>query len=385
MKIAILGFGTVGSGVYEELIENKELIKKRTEQYIEVKYVCDIRDFSSRPDAEKFIKDFDIILRDSEISMVVETMGGVSPAYQFTKQALLAGKHVVTSNKALVAAHGQELLQIAKEKGLYYLFEASVGGGIPIIHPLNTCMAGNEITKITGILNGTTNYILTKMFEKGESFESALADAQAKGYAEKDPTDDIEGKDAARKIAILAAVAWGILPNEDSIHTEGITKIDARDVKLAEKAGCSIKLVGCAEKIDGKVFARVCPMLVPKDHPLYSVSGVYNAIVLTGNYSGDVMFYGSGAGKEATASAVCSDICEIVRGKTERDRILWNDGQSLDIAKTSAKFMAITKETIKDAKLLDVDGWGEKAYLLPETNESDFKDIKGIIKSIRRI
>ncbi len=385
MKIAILGFGTVGSGVYEELIDNKELITKRTGQQIEVKYVCDIRDFSSRPDAEIFIKDFDIILRDNEVSMVIETMGGVSPAYQFTKQALMAGKHVVTSNKALVAAHGEELLKIAKEKGLYYLFEASVGGGIPIINPLNTCMAGNEIVKITGILNGTTNYILTQMFENGQTFESALADAQAKGYAEKDPTDDIEGKDAARKIAILAAVAWGILPNEESIYTEGITKIDKRDVKIAEKAGCSIKLVCCAEKREDKVFARVCPMLVPKGHPLYAVSGVYNAIVLTGNYSGDVMFYGSGAGKEATASAVCSDIVEIARGKTERDRILWNDGQSIDINKTSAKFMVRTREEIKDAKLLDVDQKGEKVYLLPETEESEFKNIKGIIKSIRRI
>lgn len=324
MNIAILGFGTVGSGVYEVAKKNREKIKRATSKSVDVKRILDIRDFSSHEEAELFTKSFDDILNDDEICVVVETMGGTEPAYTFTKQALLRGKSVVTSNKELVAKHGAELLKIAKEKNVNYLFEASVGGGIPVLHPIAKCLAANEIERIYGILNGTTNYILTKMISEGKSFEEALSRAQEKGYAEKDPTADVEGHDAARKITILSALAYGKSADPDSVFCEGIRNITLEDVRLADKAGYAIKLIGYCSRRGAKIIQRVSPMLVSKDNMISMVNGVFNAVMVCGDATGDVMFYGKGAGKNATASAVLGDIIEIASGRDNKN-IIWRE------------------------------------------------------------
>ncbi|MBE7044658.1 MAG: homoserine dehydrogenase [Ruminococcaceae bacterium] len=309
-KIAIMGFGTVGSGI-------RDIIKKQNyhaEEKVEIGHILDIRDFSGDEDAKLFTKEFTDILEDSEITVVAEAMGGLHPAYEFTKELLLAGKSVVTSNKELVATYGVELLAIAEEKNVNYMFEASVGGGIPIIRPLATCLAANRVERIVGILNGTTNYILTEMFQKGKTFEDALKDAQNKGYAERNPAADVEGHDACRKIAILSSLAWGKFVDYQDISTEGICEITAEDVQYAEKLGCVIKLIGYAECDENdKVFARVSPMLIPKTCPIAGVDDVFNAIMVTGDSLGDAMFYGRGAGKLPTASAVVADILDCLR------------------------------------------------------------------------
>ncbi len=309
-KIAILGFGTVGSGVYEVLTTNAEGIEKRAGQAIEPAYIVDIREFPGHPAEKLFTKNFEDILNDKEVTVVAEVIGGATVAYEFTKKALRAGKSVVTSNKELVATHGAELLKLAEENGVTYLFEASVGGGIPIIHPLHQCLTANEITEIFGILNGTTNYILTRMIKDGQSFEEALKKAQELGYAEANPAADVEGIDACRKIAILADLAFGKEMNPDKISTEGITKITSRDVAAAEKLGCVIKLIGYCRKEDDRVYARVSPMVVPCESALSGVDDVFNAILVRGNAIGDAMFYGKGAGKLPTASAVVADIID---------------------------------------------------------------------------
>lgn len=310
INVAVLGFGTVGSGVVE-IINNKDFSKKTGED-INVKKVLDIRTFDDSPYKDLITADFDSIINDEEISIVVETMGGTNPAYDFTKKSLLAGKSVVTSNKELVATHGTELLQIAKEKGVCYMFEASVGGGIPIIRPLGNCLAANDINWIMGILNGTTNYILTKMINDGASFEDALADAQAKGYAERNPAADVEGTDACRKIAILASLAFGKFVNSREIPTEGITNISLEDVKNAQSIGYSIKLIGQCKKVGDEVFAKVSPVMLPSTNALSDVEDVFNGILVNGSATGDVMFYGKGAGKMPTASAVVADVIDIV-------------------------------------------------------------------------
>lgn len=312
-QVAVLGFGTVGSGVVE-IINGGDFTRKVGED-LQVKAILDIREFPDSPYGSLVTKDYDTILHDPEIEIVVETMGGLNPAYQFTKQALLAGKSVVTSNKELVSVHGAELLKIAKEKHVSYLFEASVGGGIPIIRPLNNCLAANEIYSILGILNGTTNYILTKMIKDGDSFENALADAQEKGYAERNPEADVEGHDACRKIAILSSLAYGKHIDSTKIPTEGITKITLKDVAYAHSVGYSIKLIGQSKYVDGKVYAKVSPLMLPAGHPLYDVEDVFNAILVDGSATGDVMFYGKGAGKLPTASAVVADVIDIVKHK----------------------------------------------------------------------
>ncbi len=315
MKVAILGFGTVGSGTAEMLTKNRALLSARAGEDVEIKYIVDIREFPDSPFADRIIHDFSIVEEDDEVSLVIEVIGGAKIAYDFTRRALLRGKSVVTSNKELVATHGAELLSIAKEKGCYYLFEAAVGGGIPVLSPLTNELGHNEISEISGILNGTTNYILTRMFSSGASFESALAEAQAKGYAESDPTADVEGHDAARKIAILGALASGSLVSADTIHTEGIRKIRAEDVAAAAKIGCSIKLLGTyIHNEGGDTFLLVAPFLLPADCPLSSISDVYNGVLVRGNFVGDVMFYGRGAGSEPTASAVVADVDKIARG-----------------------------------------------------------------------
>ena len=324
IKIAILGYGTIGSGVVEVLQTNQESIARRAGEEIEVKYILDLRDFPGDPMEAKVVHDYNIIAKDPEVQVVVEAMGGVEPAYTFVKQALLAGKSVTTSNKALVAKHGAELIAIAREQNINFLFEASVGGGIPIIRPLNSSLTADEIEEITGILNGTTNYMLSKMSFEGLEFEDVLKDAQSRGYAEADPTADIEGYDACRKIAILTSLVCGQQVDFEDIHTEGITKITAADIRYADALGRRIKLLAQSRKMEDGYVAMVAPFLLPANHPLYSVNDVFNAIFVRGNVLGDAMFYGSGAGKLPTASAVVADIVEIAKHMDTNIAVEWS-------------------------------------------------------------
>ena len=330
IKIAIMGFGTIGSGVAEVLEINGKSIAARVGEEIGLKYVLDLRDFAGSPIQDKIVHDYKVIAEDPEVSVVVETMGGVEPAYTFVKTMLEAGKHVTTSNKALVAAKGAELIALAKEKNVNFMFEASVGGGIPIIRPLNSCLTADEIEEITGIVNGTTNYMMTEMTEKGADFNEVLKDAQAKGYAEKDPTADVEGYDACRKIAILTSLVCGQQVDFEDIHTEGITKIIPTDIKYAKAMGRAIKLLATSKKGEKGYTAIVAPFLLPASHPLYAVNGVFNAIFVHGNVLGDAMFYGSGAGKLPTASAVVADVVEIAKNLDKNIPIEWSS-KKLDL------------------------------------------------------
>ena len=324
VKVAIMGFGTIGSGVEEVLDINKKSIAARVGEEVELKYVLDLREFEGDPIQSKIVHDYKVIAEDPEVAIVVETMGGVEPAYTFVKTMLEAGKHVTTSNKALVAAKGAELIALAKEKNVNFMFEASVGGGIPIIRPLNSCLTADEIEEITGIVNGTTNYMMTEMTEKGADFNEVLKDAQAKGYAEKDPTADVEGYDACRKIAILTSLVCGQQVDFEDIHTEGITKITPVDIKYAKAMGRAIKLLATSKKGPKGYTAIVAPFLLPASHPLYAVNGVFNAIFVHGNVLGDAMFYGSGAGKLPTASAVVADIVEMAKNLDKNIPIEWS-------------------------------------------------------------
>ena len=328
LKAAIMGFGTVGSGVYEILEKNADVVAKNAGEGMEVKYILDLRDFPEYPFQEKFIKDFAIIENDPEIAIVAEVMGGKGAAYEFTKRCLLAGKHVVTSNKELVATHGAELLKIAAEKNVNYLFEASVGGGIPIIRPMLQCLTANHMTQIAGILNGTTNYILTRMIRAGLSFDEALKEAQQKGYAEANPSADVDGIDACRKISILSDIAYGDNIDPDQVSTEGISKITLDDVQFADQADCVVKLLGRAVlNEDGSIYAFVAPHLVPKSSPLACVDDVFNAIMVTGDMLGESMYYGQGAGKLATASAVVADMIDCARHQKERRAMVCPHGR----------------------------------------------------------
>ena len=309
-NMAILGFGVVGSGVYEATVDNCDIIKRKCGE-IKVKRILDVLDFSAHAAGHLFAKNFEEILDDDEISIVVESIGGLKHAYPYTKAALERGKHVVTSNKELVATHGAELRKIAAEKGVQYLFEASVGGGTPIIRPLKTCLAVNRITEIVGILNGTTNYILAKMSKDGLSFADALKKAQENGYAESDPSADVDGIDTCRKIAILASLAFDQDISCDDIPVKGITGITADDIKKAAESDSVWKLVGQAKEVDGKVQCKVEPTLIPKTNLLASVNDVFNGIIVRGTPIDEVMFYGRGAGKHPTASAVMSDVMDI--------------------------------------------------------------------------
>ncbi len=312
INIAILGFGVVGSGVAELLSRNKNEIFKLTKKEISIKYILDLKDFPDSPYKDKIVHDYDIILGDPTVDIIVETMGGSHPAYEYTAAALSQGKSVVTSNKEVVAGFGEQFLSLAKENGVVYRFEAAVGGGIPVISPIIDCLRHNRISEIRGILNGTTNYILTKMFTLGDSFESALKDAQAKGYAEANPAADVKGIDAARKTAILTALMTGKLTNPDKLSTEGIEKITRDDVLIAEKLGYRIRLIGRCVKQQDKTYAMVAPFLVPESEMLANVSGVYNAIEVIGEPIGNTVFYGQGAGAGATASAVVSDTVNVI-------------------------------------------------------------------------
>ncbi len=325
IKIAILGYGVVGSGVYEILRKNeKSIAKKAGNKTLEVKYILDLRDFPDHENPALFTKNFDDILNDPEVSIVVEVMGGLTPAFEFSKAALLAGKNVITSNKELVAEYGTELMAIAKENNVNYLFEASVGGGIPIIRPLSQCLLANEIEEIYGILNGTTNYILTKMVTEGADFADALLEAQRLGYAERNPEADVEGHDARRKIAILASLSSGKYVDWKQVATEGITKITRSDVAFAEKYNAVIKLIGMAKTLEnGQVYIRVAPMVIPKTNQLSDVNDVFNAILVKGDSIGDVMFYGRGAGKMPTASAVVADVIDAAKHIHINKLITW--------------------------------------------------------------
>lgn len=354
IKIAILGYGTIGSGVVEVLNTNRESIAKRAGDEIEVKYILDLRDFPGDPMADKVVHDYDIITNDEEVQVVVEAMGGVEPAYTFVKRALMAGKNVATSNKALVAKHGAELLAIAKEKDINFLFEASVGGGIPIIRPLNSSLTADEIEEITGILNGTTNYMLSKMTFEGLEFDDVLKDAQSRGYAEADPTADIEGYDACRKIAILTSLVCGQQVDFEEIYTEGITKITATDIKYAKAMGRIIKLLATSKKVGNSYYAMVAPFMLSQQHPLYSVNDVFNAIFVHGNVLGDAMFYGSGAGKLPTASAVVADIVDIAKHLHRNIMISWSSKklELVDCKKASSRFFVRATDSEEEIKAI---------------------------------
>ena len=373
MKAAIMGYGTIGSGVYEVLDKNCKSVEKKAGEPIEVKYILDLREFPGSPVEKLVIHDVEQIVNDPEIGIVVETMGGTKPAYEFVKRCLLAGKHVVTSNKALVAAHGTELIRIAAEKNISFLFEASVGGGIPIIRPLVESLGGEEILEISGILNGTTNYILTKMNEEGWSFEEALKRAQELGYAECNPEADIEGYDTCRKIAILTAVATGKEVNYEEIPTQGITKITSMDSSYAAHMGAAIKLFGTSVNKDGKIYLEVAPVLVDAKDPLYAVTDVFNGILVVGNMLGASMFYGSGAGKLPTASAVAGDMVDAARHLGKIITTFWNP-QKLELApvgEMTHRFFVRMKSDAKDAKvfgdveMIDAKIKGEIGFMTP--------------------
>lgn len=372
IKIAILGYGTIGSGVVEVLHTNKESIAKRAGDEIEVKYILDLRDFPGDPMEDKVVHDYDIIANDDEVQVVVEAMGGVEPAYTFVKRALLAGKNVTTSNKALVAKHGAELLAIAKEKDINFLFEASVGGGIPIIRPLNSSLTADEIEEITGILNGTTNYMLSKMTFEGLEFDDVLKDAQSRGYAEADPTADIEGYDACRKIAILTSLVCGQQVDFEEIYTEGITKITATDIKYAKAMGRVIKLLATSKKVGDSYYAMVAPFMLSQQHPLFSVNDVFNAIFVHGNVLGDAMFYGSGAGKLPTASAVVADIVDIAKHLHRNIMISWSSKklELIDCKEAKSRFFVRVTDSEEAVKSI----FGEVEYIkIPEiTGETGF-------------
>ena len=384
MKIAVLGYGTIGSGVVEIVNTNAATIAKRTGEEVEVKYVLDLREFPGDPVQDILVHDYSIIVEDEDVDIIVETMGGTKPAYDFVKTALLNGKSVCSSNKELVAAHGAELLQIAKEKNVNFFFEASVGGGIPIIRPLNQCITADEIESINGILNGTTNFILTKMADEGADFDVVLKQAQELGYAEKDPTADVEGYDACRKIAILTSLAYGQQVDYQDIYTEGITKITAEDFQYAKKINAAIKIFGTSKKVGDQVYAMVAPQMVYSSEPLYSVNGVFNAISVTGNMLGEVMFYGAGAGKLPTASAVVSDVIDAAIHKGENVAVTW-ESEKLSIAPMeemeNAFFVRVAEadrskiaELFGDVTMIDAGIAGECGFITPVMKEKVFAE-----------
>lgn len=376
ISIALLGFGCVGSGTAEVLTENKKLIESRLGCEYKIKYILDLRDFPDSPFGDLVVHDFNKILEDDEVSVVAEMMGGSHPAYDFTKACLEAGKSVVTSNKEVVASFGVELCEIAAAHGVRYMFEASVGGGIPIIRPMMTDLASNKINSINGILNGTTNYILTAMRDDGKSFADALGEAQRLGYAEANPAADVEGKDAARKTVILGAIASGKLVSPEAISTEGITNISLCDVELAQTLGYSIKLIGHAEDRDGKLLAFVSPMAVSESNPLARIDGVFNGILVNANMVGDVMFYGPGAGKLPTASAVVADIVDVI---AKRDvpptPVGWVSAEAEDIAPLDdyvcPRLVIVDGECDNALATLD----GKSAYFTAPISETEVRKI----------
>ena len=394
MKIAVMGYGTIGSGVVEVLRINKEKIAKRAGEPVEVKYILDLREFPGDPMEDAIVHDYQTIANDPEIGIVVETMGGVEPAYTFVKAMLEAGKQVTTSNKNLVAAKGAELIKIAREHGVNFQFEASVGGGIPNIRPLNKCLTADDIEEITGILNGTTNYMLTKMTDEGADFDEVLKDAQAKGYAEKDPTADIEGHDPCRKIAILTSLVAGKQIDFEDIHCEGITKITAVDIKYAKAMNRSIKLLASSKKVGDSYSCLVAPYMLKSTHPLCGVNGVFNGIFVRGNVLGDAMFYGSGAGKLPTASAVVADIVDMVKHQHTNIYIDWSQ-EKLEIVDYKDSVNAFFVRTSSDKAAVEVAFGnveyvenveaGEIGFVTGEMTEAEFEEKSAKIEILNRI
>lgn len=392
---AVMGYGTIGSGVVEVLEENRDIIAKKTGKEIEVKYILDLREFPGTPVENKIVHDIAAITGDPEVKIVVEAMGGVHPAYEFTGACLMAGKHVATSNKALVAACGTELLQIARKKQVNFLFEASTGGGIPVIRTMYRSLAGEKIEEITGILNGTTNYILTKMDRCGQTFESALKEAQDLGYAERNPEADVEGHDTCRKIAILTAMATGKEVNYEDIPTEGITKITDVDFKYAEKLGRSVKLFGSSRIEGDKVTAFVAPVMVGLEHPLYAVNDVYNGIVIKGNMLGTSMYFGSGAGKLPTASAVVADMMEAAVYSEENIPLGWTEERLeieplenasfryfLRISGNTQSGKERVREVFPDGEIVELSGYSEFGVLTSKMKEAEFNEKKAAISDV---
>ena len=393
IQVAVMGYGTVGSGVVEVIEKNKEEINKKSNEALNI---LDLRDFPGDPYEDKIVHDVEVILNDPEVQIICETMGGLKPAYEFTKRALMSGKSVCTSNKELVATHGPELIQIAHEHTCNYLFEASVGGGIPIIRPLNYSLTAEKIDAISGILNGTTNYILTKMEREGAAFEEVLKEAQEKGYAERNPEADIEGYDACRKIAILSSLMCGKNVRYQDIYTEGITKITADDFKYAKVMDCTIKLLGLAKEENGGLYAMVSPFLISKSHPLSMVNDVFNAVCVHGNMLGDSMYYGRGAGKLPTASAVVSDVVDCARHIGKIITCFW-DAEDVKLTNVDeverAFFVRVekakeqeAKETFGDVKEITAGVDGEFAFVTGRMSEKEFNEKAekvGVISRIR--
>lgn len=396
IQVAVLGYGTVGSGVVEVIERNKKEINQKSGEELNVKYILDLRDFPGDPYENKVVHDFQVILNDPEVKIICETMGGLKPAYDFTKQALQLGKSVCTSNKELVAAHGPELIRVAHEHQCNYLFEASVGGGIPIIRPLNYSLTAEKIDAITGILNGTTNYILTKMDREGADFADVLKEAQEKGYAERNPEADVEGYDACRKIAILSSLMCCKNVKYEDIYTEGITKITATDFVYARAMNRTIKLLAQSKEVDGRIFAMVSPFLISKDSPLSMVNDVFNAVCVHGNMLGDSMYYGRGAGKLPTASAVVSDVVDCARHIGKVIMCFWDDADVhiADISEAKRAFFVRVDAEKKDAALAVFAGAemveagvnGEAAFITEVMSEKEFAEKAekvGIISRIR--
>ena len=385
IKIAVLGYGTVGSGVVEVIEKNKDMVNKKAGEELSIKYILDLRDFPGDPYENKVVHDYQTIVNDPEIQIICETMGGTGAAYEFTKQALQVGKSVCTSNKELVAAHGPELLTMAKEHKCNYLFEASVGGGIPIIRPLNYSLTAEKIESITGILNGTTNYILSKMEKEGADFDAVLKRAQEKGYAERNPEADVEGYDACRKIAILSSLMLGENVDYRKVYTEGITKITATDFAYAKEMDMSIKLLAMSKEVGAETLAMVAPFMISADHPLHMVNGVFNAVFVHGNMLGDSMYYGKGAGKLPTASAVVSDVIDCARHIGKVIMCFWDatDAKLMNVEEAENKFFFRVKSgngekvkavfgEVKSVKLSGMDE--EEAFVTSLMKEKDFTE-----------
>ena len=395
VNIAVMGYGTVGSGVVEVVNTNGARINQRIGDELNIKYVLDLRDFPEDPVQEKIVHDFETIINDDEIKIVVEVMGGIEPAYTFVKRCLQAGKSVATSNKALVAKHGAELLSIAEENNINFLFEASVGGGIPIIRPLNSSLTADEIEEITGILNGTTNYMLTKMFYEGADYDTVLKEAQANGYAERNPEADVEGYDACRKIAILSSLISGQQVDFEDIYCEGITEITVEDMKYAKAMGTAIKLLASSKRYAGnRLHAIVAPCMLYPEHPLYNVNGVFNSIFVHGNVLGDAMFYGSGAGKLPTASAVVADVVDAAKHLNRNIMTMWKQEKLHleDKADSKRRFFIRMKgdaqemlpalqDSFGDIKIIRADGLeGEFGFTTPVIMEGDYDTRANIYK-----
>jgi homoserine dehydrogenase len=388
-----MGYGTVGSGVVEVVNTNGARINQRIGEELNIKYVLDLKDFPGNPVQEKIVHDFETIIQDDDVKIVVEVMGGIEPAYTFVKRCLLAGKSVATSNKALVAKHGAELLSIAKDHNINFLFEASVGGGIPIIRPLNSSLTADEIEEITGILNGTTNYMLTKMFYEGADYDSVLKEAQANGFAERNPEADVEGYDACRKIAILSSLISGQQVDFEDIYCEGITEITVEDMKYAKAMGAAIKLLASSKRYPGnRLHAIVAPCLLYPDHPLYNVNGVFNSIFVHGNVLGDAMFYGSGAGKLPTASAVVADVVDAAKHLNRNIMTMWKQEKLKieDKAGSRRKFFVRMKgseeellpqilDSFGEVEVVKVPGLdGEFGFITPVMMEGDYETRAGL-------